>query len=142
MKICCQLPISLPREEHKLYYDLLMKDYLLSKDEGTEISIKDVPAGLADSESIRYYGLRELNDAEIVKAMITAGAEGFDAIAGACYFDSGIKTASSLLSIPVVGAAQSAMHLACMVGNKFAVITSESAWVNEMEHHLMQLKEE
>lgn len=117
---------------------MLMQDYLLFKEENTDITIKDVPAGLADSGSIRYYGLRELNDAEIVKVMLTAESEGFDAVAGACYFDSGIKTASSLLSIPVVGAAQSAMHLAGMMGNKFAVITSESAWVMEMEHHLLQ----
>jgi allantoin racemase len=139
MKICCQLPISMPRNTYGPYYDLLMRDYELFKDDATEIHIRDVPSGLTDPELIAYYGFRTLNDAENARAMIGAGRQGFDGIAGACYFDSGIKTASNLLPIPVVGAAESAMHLAGMIGHKFAVITSEPAWVMEMETHLAHL---
>lgn len=139
MKICCQLPISMPRKHYGPYYDLLMRDYELHKDDATEIEIRDVPAGLTDPDLIAYYGFRALNDAEIARAMISAGSEGIDAIAGACYFDSGIRTASNLLPIPVVGAAESAMHLAGMIGHRFAVITSEPAWVMEMETHLAHL---
>lgn len=139
MKICCQLPISMPKEVFGPYYDLLMQDYRRFKGPDTDIRIRDVPAGLTDPGLIGYYGFRALNDREIARAMITADSEGFDAIAGACYFDSGIKTASSLLPIPVVGAGESAMHLACMMGSKFAVITSEPDWIVEMSHHLVQL---
>lgn len=139
MKICCQLPISMPREHYGPYYDLLMRDYELHKDEATQIEIRDVPSGLSDPDLIAYYGFRALNDAEIARAMIRLGSENFDAISGACYFDSGIRTASNLLTIPVVGAAESAMYLAGMIGHRFAVITSEPAWVMEMETHLSHL---
>lgn len=139
MKICCQLPISMPRENYGTYYELLMRDYGLFKEDGTEIVIRDVPSGLTDPDLIAFYGFRALNDAEIARAMIRTGRQDFDAIAGACYFDSGIRTASTLVSIPVVGAAQSAMSLAGMIGHRFAVITSEPAWVTEMETHLAHL---
>jgi allantoin racemase len=129
----------MPRENYGPYYDLLMRDYELFKNDATEIHIRDVPSGLTDPGLIAYYGFRALNDAEIARAMIGAGRQDFDAIAGACYFDSGIRIASSLLPIPVVGAAESAMHLAGMIGHKFAVITSEPAWVMEMEAHLAHL---
>jgi allantoin racemase len=129
----------MPKEQYGPYYDLLQRDYELFKDETTEIHIRDVPSGLTDPELIAYYGFRALNDAEIARAIIGAGGEDFDAIAGACYFDSGIRTASNLLPIPVVGAAESAMHLAGMIGHRFAVITSEPAWVMEMETHLAHL---
>lgn len=140
MNICCLLPISMPREIYGPYYDLLMKDYILFKDDATNICIRDVPTGLTDPELIAYYGFRTLNDAEIVRAMVMAGYEHFDAIAGACYFDGGVKIASNILSIPVVGAAESAMCLARRIGNKFAVITAEPAWVIEMEAHIQQLE--
>jgi allantoin racemase len=139
MKICCQLPISMPREHYGPYYDLLGRDYELFKDDATQIEIRDVPSGLTDPDLISFYGFRALNDAEIARTMIGIGRQDVDAIAGACYFDSGIKTASTLLSIPVVGAAESAMSLAGMIGHRFAVITSEPAWVGEMETHLAHL---
>jgi allantoin racemase len=139
MRICCQLPILLPKEMFGPYYELLMKDYLLFKDDTTEVSIHDVPTGLTDPELTNYYGFRMLNDTENVRAMVKAHAENFDAVAGACYFDSGIKAASNILPIPVIGAAESAMAIASMIGHKFAVITSEAAWVAEMESHMEHL---
>ena len=50
--------------------------------------------------------------------------DGFDAIAGDCCFDGAIKAASNLLNIPVVGPAESSMHLGSMMGEHFAVITA------------------
>jgi allantoin racemase len=107
------------------------------KDEDTQITIKDVPGGVVDPGLLSCLGFRQINEAENLKSIIKAEKEGYDAVAGACYFDSGIRAASTLLSIPVVGPAEASMHLAAMMGNKFAVITSEASWINEMEHHLM-----
>ncbi len=138
MKICCQLPISMPRDVYGRHYELLMKDYELFKDTDTEIIIKDVPTGIEDFRLLNFLGFREINDIEVVKAMVKAETEGYDGVAGACYFDSGIKAASNLLSIPVVGPAEASMHLACMMGKDFTVITSEPKWIKEMEHYLLE----
>jgi Asp/Glu/hydantoin racemase len=139
MKICCQLPISMPKEVYASYYEVLMQAYRIFKEKDTEIVIRDVPTGLSNPELISYFGFRETNDIENVKAMIHAEEDGFDGISGACYFDSGIKIASSLMSIPVVGASAASMHFAGMIGSKLAVVTSEPTWIMEMEHHMVEL---
>ncbi len=139
MKIWCQLPICMPKEVYGGYYDLLMQDYNLFREKETEITIKDVPTGIVDPELINYLGFRMVNDTENIRSMLKAESEGYDAIAGACYFDTGIKGARNLQSIPIVGAAEASMHLASIMGNSFAVVTSEPTWIKEMEHHLKEL---
>jgi len=139
MKIWCQLPISMPKDTYGGYYELLMQDYNLFKDEETEITVQDVPTGMKDGELISYLGFREVNDAETIKSMLRAELEGYDAVAGACYFEGGIKAVRNLLSIPVVGPAEAAMTLASIMGNSFAVVTSERAWIPAMEQHLKEL---
>ena len=135
MKISCHLPISMPPEVFGTYLDLLRESYEMFKEKDTEITIKDVPSGIKQFELVYYYGFRMANDQEILKTMVAAEAEGYDAIASACYFDSAVKAASNLLTIPVVGPAESAMSLASMMGTRFAVITSDELFVAEKEHH-------
>jgi allantoin racemase len=139
MKISCHLPISMPREGYGTYLDLLKESYEIFKDKETEVTIKDVPNGIKQFELVWYSGFRSANEREILKTMVAAEAEGFDAIASACYFDSAVKAASNLLTIPVVGPAEATMNLATMMGNRFAVITSDEVFVEEKTHHLMQL---
>jgi allantoin racemase len=70
--------------------------------------------------------------------MILAEREGFDAIAGGCYFDGAVKAASNLLAIPVVGPAESSMHLASTIGEHFAVITAGREHIAEIEQHIVE----
>lgn len=137
LKIWSQLPVFMPRQIFGSYYDLLMEAYGRFKEPETEIVIHDVSTGIQDPELINTFGFRELNDSEIVRTMVAAEREGYDAIAGACYFDSGIRVTRNLLSIPVVGPAEASMHLAAMIGHKLAVITSEPGFVEEMTHYLV-----
>ena len=139
MKIWCQLPIRMPREAYEGYYRLLEKDYSLAKRPDTEVLIQDVPDGLANPELITYLGLRFYNDRYILERMLEAQEEGYDGIAGACYFDGAIEAARQLLEIPVVGAAESAMLTACLMGRRFGTVTSDPRWTFEMERHIHEL---
>lgn len=138
MKICCILPIVQPERGNEQYYKLLQSDYEKVKRSDTEVVIKDVPTGLPRPDLINYLGFRFLNDREILRTMILAEREGFDAIAGGCYFDGAIKAASSLLQIPVVAPAESSMHLASMIGERFAVITAGREHIAEIEQHIVE----
>ncbi len=139
MKICALLPISMPETVFGNYYDLLMQSYNLAKDENTEVVIRDVPEGLKDPALMSFEGFRGPNEVEIVKAMLKAEKDGFDGISGACYFDCGVRMGNNLLSIPVMGAAEATMHMAALMGRKFAVVTSEPVWVSFMTEHLINL---
>jgi len=50
--------------------------------------------------------------------------KGYDAIVIACFSDQGIIAAKELCDIPVVGIGEASMHLACMLGNKFTIVTT------------------
>lgn len=138
MKIWCQLPLPMP-PQNKSYCELLQKDYNLVKRADTETVIKDAPTGLQNPALISYFGLRQINDQEILKSMLQAEKEGFDAVAGACYFDGAIQVAGNLMDIPVVGPAETSMYLARMMGNRFAVITTDRCSVPEIERHMEKL---
>lgn len=125
MKIWCQLPISMPRSSYESYHELLQKDYDLVKRADTEVVIKDVPSGLQGPDLVTYLGLREANNREILKTMLQAEREGFDAVAGACFGDGAIRAAGNLMNIPVVGPGHTSMLLARMMGVHFAIITSD-----------------
>ncbi len=141
MKIWCQLPISMPESHpaYEPYYALLRADYDSVKRPDTEVTIKDVPTGLAAPDEITYVGKRFLNDRDILTTMLQAEAEGYDAIAGACFFDGAIRAAQQMMSIPVVGPAQASMQLAALIGTRFATITSDPRWIPEMEAHISEV---
>jgi len=139
MKIWCQLPVWEPLSTNKSSYELLQKDYDLVKRADTQIAIKDVPTGFQKPDLISYLGLRQINDREILKSMLRAQEEGFDAVAGACYFDGAIKAAANLMDIPVVGPGETSMYLARMMGNRFAVITTDPSFVAEIRRHMEEL---
>ncbi len=58
-----------------------------------------------------------------IEAGIRAQDEGYDAVLINTFGDYGITELKSALRIPVVGAGESAMSLAAMLGRKFAIIT-------------------
>lgn len=94
---------------------------------------KHIDRGISSLEHHGYSGLRYLNNLEILKSMIQAEKEGYDAVISSCWFDPGIEAAKQLLHIPVVGSAESSMHLACMMGLKFSIITWNPQYIPHME---------
>lgn len=125
MRIWCQLPTALPRDEYAAYYQLLEDDLGLVKLADTEVSIRDVPTGLRSPELAVYFGLREANNHEVLRTMVQAENEGYDAVASLCYGDSAVKAAASLMDIPVVGPGECSMLLASMMGSRFAIVTTD-----------------
>lgn len=59
----------------------------------------------------------------IVEAAIAAEREGCDAVVIDCMGDPGLAAAREAVTIPVLGPAQTAMHLASLLGHRFSVIT-------------------
>jgi allantoin racemase len=87
---------------------------------GTEISAVAIDRGPASIESVRDEALAVPGVLARVRA---AEAEGMDAVVLDCMADPGLDPARELASIPVIGPAQAAMHLAAMLAHRFSVIT-------------------
>ncbi len=100
----------------------------------TEIGIKSVEPGLNRVYDLGYYYLSFLNKRQIVERVIEADKEGYDAAIVGCFLDPGVREARAIASIPVVGLGESTMHLACLLGRQFAVVTvNERTLISEME---------
>ena len=134
MKLLLQSPLvmSSDPELSKLYNVLLETQLKLVKRSDTEIVKKYIGRGISSLEHYGYAGLRYLNDLEILKSMIQAEKDGYDAVISACWFDPAIEAGKQLLRIPVVGSAESSMHLACTMGLKFAIVTSDQMYIPHM----------
>jgi len=75
------------------------------------------PAGVASSYDEIASGV------ELAK-IVQARGKGYDAIVIACFSDPGIIAAKELCDIPVVGMAEASIHMACLLGNKFTILTT------------------
>lgn len=137
MKLLLQSPLVMPSDPEiiKLSNTLLEETVKLVKRADTEVLKKYIECGISSLDHYDYAGLRYLNNVEILKSMIRAEKDGYDAVISSCWFDPGIEAAKQLLHIPAVGSAESSMLMACMMGFKFAVITSNSKFIP----HITQL---
>ena len=92
----------------------------------------------APIDAIKYRYLESLNEDQVCEAALAAEREGFDALAIGCFFDPALRSARSLVDIPVVSLAETCMLVACSYGRKFAVVTlcgDESANLHDICEH-------
>jgi len=62
-----------------------------------------------------------------------ANAEPHDAVVLACFGDPGLDALRELSPKPVVGMADASIHAACMLGQRFAIVTGGERWVAMLE---------
>ena len=83
-----------------------------------------VARGLAAGPAVRpenlhdyrnhYYAMLLVH--QVVKAVLAAEQEGFDAVVVNCYDDPGVKEARSVVKIPVFGICEPSLHFTCQLG--------------------------
>ncbi|HIE86169.1 MAG TPA: hydrogenase expression protein HupH [Gammaproteobacteria bacterium] len=88
----------------------------------------DFVAVKAGAKILDSYYEMTLADAFVLEAGATAEAEGYDAVCINSMSDSGVAALRSRLSIPVVGPGQSCVLTACMLGEKFSILTMWDQW--------------
>lgn len=82
----------------------------------------------AGAKVIDSYYEMTLADFFVLEVGSSAEDEGYDAVAINSMSDSGLLALRSRLNIPVVGSAQAAVLTACLLGNRFSVITMWPRW--------------
>lgn len=68
-------------------------------------------------------------DFTVAAAAHNAQAQGYDLVCSFTMSDSGVVPLRGLLDIPVIGAGETAFHLACQLGKTFSVITMWERWL-------------
>lgn len=87
---------------------------------GTDVSIVHVERGPASIESAFDAALAA---PETIARVLEAERDGIDAVVIDCMDDPALEAAREVASIPVLGPAQTSMHLACLLGHRFSVVT-------------------
>jgi allantoin racemase len=87
---------------------------------GTQVSVVSLDWGTASIESYRDHALVI---PDILNKAMQAEAEGVDGVIIDCMGDPGLYPVREMVRIPVVGPAESSMHLAAMLGHRFSVLT-------------------
>jgi allantoin racemase len=86
----------------------------------TELSYVEIEHGPA---SIECEFDAMLATPDTVARIVAAEQEGVDAVVINCMDDPGLRAAREMVSIPVLGPCETAMHLAAMLAHRFSVVT-------------------
>jgi allantoin racemase len=80
-----------------------------------------------------YHYYEHLVTHDVLNEVRRAEAEKFNAVIIGCFYDPGLREARELVSIPVVGPAESTMLVACTLGHKFSILVGRRKWIPKME---------
>ena len=86
---------------------------------------KGVKAGPALFDSYHDWVMAEIS---VFEAGLSAQDDGYDVVCIDTMSDSGHNSLRSVLDIPVIGPGKASMHMACILGHKFSVLTQWDPW--------------
>ena len=111
-----------------LYSDELVgkadEEYARAASPGTELSSVAIANGTQTIESQYDHVLAQ---PETMRLIIEAEREGIDACIITCFGDPGGAGAKEMVSIPVVGEGEAALHFAHLLGYRYSIITVQEA---------------
>lgn len=125
MKICLVGPTKAPEDSSGEAFAALLKpsfDKVLRPD--TQVIPKNLKTALRTDYPLDFAHpyFVFLDTRSIIEAFIEAENERFDAAWINFFADAGVNEARSVVSIPLVGPAESTMLLACQLGRKFGLV--------------------
>lgn len=84
-----------------------------------------VQIGLPDSgpASVESRTDAALTVPALLRGVVQAEKDGFDAVIVSCFSDPGMEAARELVSIPVLGSGICAMHVAALLGGRFSIMS-------------------
>ena len=110
---------------------------------GVEAVFHGLPKGAygkyAPADLVIYPYVASLHMQYILDNALRAEAEGYDAFAVGSVQDPGLEEARSLVGIPVVGYGEAAMHFACLLGSRFAVIAFQKGFDEMLDLRIRRL---
>ncbi len=113
---------SMSRQAEWGGYPRTLRDILDKvRDPDTEIHVAGITEIGGTGDQFRY--LEYLETGEVLKNVHRAVREGFDAFLIGNIADPGLQEAREIADIPVLGLCELALHVACMMGASFSLVT-------------------
>lgn len=123
------------------YEKALVEHILFVKRPETEVELKGVRVTIPQATEYSY--LEFLNVHQILNNAIKVEEEGYEGFILGCLTDPGHDILRSVLNIPVIFAGEISMHLACLIGKKFAFVarterTADRIFTNVRDYGLLE----
>ena len=106
------------------------------RDPDTEIHVAGITEVGGTGDQFRY--LEYLETGEVLKNVHRAVREGFDAFLIGNIADPGLREAREIADIPVLGLCESALHVACMMGASFSLVTINEKFTPRIVENVMR----
>jgi allantoin racemase len=113
-------------------WDNAVKDYLEeTKNEDTEVQVVSLKKG---PHHLEYHYYEALIGVELLHTIKQAENEGFDGAVIGCFYDPFLREAREICQRMVITApAESALHLATVLGDNFSIIVGRKKWIPVMK---------
>ena len=98
-----------------------------------QLTVVNIPHG---PESLESAYDEALAAPYVLQQVVSAEAEGYDAVVIDCASDPALRAAREISELPVVSAGESSYYAAMLVAAKFSVVTSVRTAVNELREHV------
>ena len=117
------------------FYSQVKKILTAVKRDDVEIDVTRLTQG---PPHLEYRSYESLILVETLEKIVGAERQGYDAVVIGCFGDPGLQEARELVKIPVIGPAETCMHLACMLGHKFSIISPLRANLGRVEERVVK----
>jgi len=105
---------------------MLLRTLTSCADPGTTIHLQGQLEGAGIGA---HYRLLEYHDTkEVIYNAMRAEREGYDAFLMGNISDAGVREARELVNIPVLGICETCLHLACLMGANFGLVSISPRW--------------
>lgn len=119
------------------YSDLntTIRSYLCQyKDANTELEVRSLDTG---PKHLEYQYYQAIAGNGILKEVLRAEKDGFDAVIISCFDDPFLYPAREISrNIVVTAPGEASMHLAAVLGNQFSVIVGRDKWIPQMKENV------
>jgi len=114
---------------------MVFEQYRAAARPDTEMSLATLDKGPPSIES-RYDEALAVPD--VIAKVARAELDGMDAVIIDCMGDPGLEAAREKVSIPVIGPAETSMHIAAMLAHRFSVVTVLDTLIPAFDHHALK----
>jgi allantoin racemase len=134
MRIWWQSSTPLGKDPKSAKYEQALKKHTSKVARpGTVVDVNGVDFKTPKIDSSFYYDY--LNRGQIIRNAIRAEKQGYDGFCVGCTLDPGFYEIRQVVDIPVLFVGETAMHLACLLAPKFALLSNNEPLLKRVEDH-------
>ena len=114
-------------------YERFLREHLKSADPGTAVYVNGTSRG---GTGVEYRFTEYFFAREMIENGLKAEQQGFDAYVIGTTNEAGLTECREVLNIPVIGMIEASVHVACVMGRNFALITPNEKMIPHFEEQI------